>query len=44
VLLAFTVVEINCRKKGSTDTLPFPELGTTQDIKKKDNDKRGLSV
>ena len=41
VLLEFTVVEINCRKKGSTNTVPFSELGTTEDIKKKDNDKRG---
>ena len=41
VLLAFTVVDINCRKKGSTNTWTFSELDTTLDIKKKDNDKRG---
>jgi len=41
VLLAFTVVEINCRKKESTNTWTFSELGTTQDTKKKENDKKG---
>jgi len=40
-LLIFTVEEINCRKKGRTNTLTFSELGTSQDIKKKDNVKRG---
>ena len=29
VLLASTLTEINRRKKGSTEALPFSELGTT---------------
>ena len=41
VPLTNTVVEINWRKKGSTDNLPFSELGTTQDIKEEENDKKG---